>query len=281
MHACSCYWGSEVLGCRTLRLESQSNAALRMQPYPRSLDLVFPGHLNGTGCLSARAMGTGFSIFVWRLCMGPGWAWVWVPVSPSALAGALVGCVWVRVDVAPFFSGLGFAVFAAGLRFRPASHYSWLRCWGVRGCVCPQPVLRRSRFGCAVWACVFTSPPSPLVFFFCVVACRVVALWCQSRCPWGSRPRCSEAGGFCRLLWRGWAVSWLWAFLVSPRPAFFWGGGLACSSLCPPWAGAGTGRHSVFSSGLLLVCRFCQVLPRPHGLGGLCTRWARRPFLVG
>ena len=36
MDACSWYWRSEVLGCRTLRLESQSRAGLRMQPHQRS-----------------------------------------------------------------------------------------------------------------------------------------------------------------------------------------------------------------------------------------------------
>ena len=59
--------GSEVLGCRTLRLESQSSAGLGMQPYPRAPDLVWPGHLHGNGCLSARAMDTGFPTVVWRV----------------------------------------------------------------------------------------------------------------------------------------------------------------------------------------------------------------------
>ena len=117
-------------------------------------------------CLSARAMDTGFPIFVWHLCMGPGCAWVWVLVSPPALAWVLVWCVWVGVEVAPFFSRLGFAVIAAGLGFRPASHHSWLRFLGVRGCVQGPPVVRRSRFGCAVWLCVLgfgfrLAPPLP------------------------------------------------------------------------------------------------------------------------
>ena len=56
-----------VLG---LRLESLSSAGLRMQPYPRSPDPVWAGHLRGTGCLSARAMDTGFPIVVWCLCLG-------------------------------------------------------------------------------------------------------------------------------------------------------------------------------------------------------------------
>ena len=69
--------------------------------------------------------------------------------------------------------------------------------------------------------------------------------------------------------------------LPLPPPFFFFGGGLACSSLCLPWVGARTGLHSVLSSGLLFSVPFCLVALRPHGSGGLCTRWARRPFLPG
>ena len=87
---------SEVLGCRTLRLESQSSAGLRMQPYLQSPDLVWPGHLHGTRCLSARAVGTGFPTVVRRLCLGPVGGWVWVLLTSSVLAGVLGGCVWAR-----------------------------------------------------------------------------------------------------------------------------------------------------------------------------------------
>ena len=67
-----------LIGCRTLRLEYQSSAGLRMQPNHRSPDPVRPGQLHGTGCLSARAVGTGVPTVVWRLCLGPGSGWVWV-----------------------------------------------------------------------------------------------------------------------------------------------------------------------------------------------------------
>ena len=43
---------------------------VRMQPYPRSPDHLWPGHLHGAGCLSARAMDTAFPTVVWRLCLG-------------------------------------------------------------------------------------------------------------------------------------------------------------------------------------------------------------------
>ena len=85
--------------CRTLRLESQSSAGLRMQLYPRSPDLVWPGHLHGKGCLSARAVGTGFPTVVRRLCLGPVCGWVCVLLTPPVLAGVLAGCVWARFVV--------------------------------------------------------------------------------------------------------------------------------------------------------------------------------------
>ena len=77
------------------------------------------------------------------------------------------------------------------------------------------------------------------------------------------------------------AVGCFRAFSPSPLLFFSFGGGLACSSLCLPWAGARTGLHSMLSSGLLSSVAFCVAAFRPHGSGGLCTRWARRPFLPG
>ena len=70
-----------------------------MQPYPRAPDLVWPGHLHGTGCLSARAVGTGSPTVVWRLCLGPVGGWVRVLLTPPVLAGVLGGCVWARFVV--------------------------------------------------------------------------------------------------------------------------------------------------------------------------------------
>ena len=64
---------------------------------PGSPDLVWPGHLHGTGCLSAWARDTGFPTVAWRLCLG-------------------LGCGWVRVSAAP--------------------RHSWLGCWGVCTLVC-------------------------------------------------------------------------------------------------------------------------------------------------
>ena len=128
---------------------------------------------------------------------------------------------------------------------------------------------------------------------------QVTQLW-----PWGSETA-SDVAGF------GWVVPlclfggtvfgafWLGGFAASCGvggrfggcalfsrppplpPLFFFGGGAACSSLCLPWAGARTGPQSLWSSGLLLSVAFRLVVFRPHGSGGLCTRWARRPLLLG
>ena len=90
-----------------------------MQPYPRSPDLIWPGHLHGTGCLSARAVGTGFPTAVRRICLGPVCRGVWVLLTPPVPAGVLGGCVWARFVVLSLFCRL-FVVFVVGLRFRPA-----------------------------------------------------------------------------------------------------------------------------------------------------------------
>ena len=175
-----------MLGCRTLRLESQSSAGLGMQPYPRSPDLVWPGHLHGTGCLSARAMDTGFPTVAWPLRLGLGCCWVWVSAaprhswlgcwgvcvlwacsacSPPLLAGVCGAgvCAWARVSAAPRHSWLGcrgLCVLVCALRLHLATPGWAVRC----GCVCLG-----SGFGCApplvagVVGCVCAGVGAPLV----------------------------------------------------------------------------------------------------------------------
>ena len=147
-----------------------------MQPYPRSPDLVWPGHLHGTGCLSARPVGTGFPTVVRRLCLGPVCGWVWVLLTPPVLAGVLGGCVWARFVVLSLFCRLS-VVFVVGLRFRPAYGTCVVSC-ALR----LPPAVSGSgvRCGRACWARVSAVPrPSWLgcrgVFF----AFFFFALWCR------------------------------------------------------------------------------------------------------
>ena len=195
---------------------------------------------------------------VWACVLGPGLA-----CAQSVLAG-LSGCVffffllWFFLFF--FFFFLGFVVpvppspfFRAGLValfffffFCPFSPWS-----AVTGLVLP---VLGGWFACA-------SARSPFFFFFF---------------PGG--------GGAGRLWWCWRVVGRLWAVFVPfplPPSFFFGGGGLVCSSLCLPWAGARTGLYSVLSSGLLFSVAFCVAMFRPHGSGGLRTRWARCPFLLG
>ena len=90
-------------------------------------DLVLPGHLHDTGCLSARAMNTGFPIVVWHLCLGPGCALVWVSVTQPALAGVFGGCVWVRFMVS-------LSLFPPGYRSRAPTPQRMLLGAGVARC---------------------------------------------------------------------------------------------------------------------------------------------------
>ena len=125
-----------------------------MQPYPRSLDLFWPGHLHGTGCLSARAVGTGFPNVVRRLCLGPGCGWVWVLLTPSVLAGVLGGRVWARFVVFFLFCRL-FVVFVVALRFRPASGTCVVSCALCLPSTVPGSGVRCGR---ACWARVSAVP---------------------------------------------------------------------------------------------------------------------------
>ena len=185
---------------------------------------------------------------------------------------------------------LGWDVGVCFLRFCFSFFALWCRLLGV-----PAPGL------------VVRIPPSPFfpagllaLFFFAVCVCMF-------RCPfsrWAALPGlvlpvlagwspCASFGGpvfgaFCvgGLAASGGVGGRFGGCGLFPRPppppsVFFWGGGPACSSLCLPSAGARTGPHPVLSSGLLLAVAFRLAVFRPHGSGGLCTRWARRPFLPG
>ena len=145
------------LGVGTLCLESQSSAGLRMQPYARSPDLLWPGQLHGTGCLTARALEAGFCTVVWCLCFGLGFA-----VTPPTLDRVFGGCAWVQVLASPLHSHLGVVVCAAWLGFWLAPRHSWL---GFRACVVvcafrlyPATLGRAVRCGCVCLARLAAAP---------------------------------------------------------------------------------------------------------------------------
>ena len=312
-----------------------------MQPWPRSPDLVWPGHLHGTGCLSARAVGTGFPTVVRRLCLGPGCCLVWVLLTPPVLAGVLGGCVWAWFVVLSLFCRL-FVVFVVGLRFWPAygtcvvscalclppavfgsvvrcgracwarvsavPRSSWLGCRGVFFALFFVLALWCRLLGVPVPGLVVPVPPSPFfragllaLFFFVVCVCML-------RCPFS---RWAAVPGLVLPVLAGWSPcaslrvlssvpSWwgVWPPLVvlagglvavgcfrtpppSP-PVFFRGGG---GWLFLPLPSLGWRTHwpafcVVFWAAVGGCILFGRVF-RPHGSGGLCTPWARRPFLPG
>ena len=147
-----------------------------MQPYPRSPDLFWSGHLHGTGCLSPRAVGTGFPTVVRRLCLGPGCGWVWVFVNPTS-PGWHLGwvCLGTLCGVVPPVSAVcgvrGWASFSACL---------WDVCGFVRAPLAPRCFWFRR----GVWACVQgpglgCAPPFLAELSGCVFcAFFFFALWC-------------------------------------------------------------------------------------------------------
>ena len=209
----------------------------------------------------------------------------WAPRLPPAVSGSGVRCgrvCWARVSAVPSPSLLGCRVVFFALLFFLLFFFFFFS--GLCG-PCPSIPF----FFFSGWAAgsrfffPFRCPSSPWAAVTGLVL-PVLGGWspCASVGVLSSVP---SRGGFGRLWWCWRAVWRLWAVFVPfpPPPSFFsgGGGGLACSSLCLPWAGARTGLHSVLSSGLLSSVAFCVAAFRPHGSGGLCTRWARRPFLPG
>ena len=240
-----------------------------------------------------------------HVCWGPGCG-----CTSPPLGEVLLGCAFGRA-CAPLASALpggppvarGSAGVAVGGVCLPPSSLVLFGFWGF--------VV--SFAGCPGLGSRGLSPPIPslpgrVVCCVCVFFLFFPA-WCVSACFECPFSRWAAAFGLVLLVLAGWSPGApFWGILSSPLsgwgvgpplvvlvggvvavgrsrppplPVFFFGGGSACSSLCLPWTGARTGQHSVWFSGLLFVVAFCQAMPRPHGSGGLCTCWARRPFLPG
>ena len=250
-----------------------------MQPYPRSPDLVWRGQLIGTGCLSTRAMDTGFPTIVWRLCLGLGCACAGIWAAPRHS--------WLRCS--------GVCVFVCALLLYRASPGSSVRCGcvclgscfgcapprltGVLGCVCfcvcSPLVPRLSWVRCAVWVCVLglgyrLRPATPgWGVGVCVFVCAL--------------PACTPPfmAGVCGVCVCAWAQ-------VSAAPRHFWLGfwGL-CVFVCalrlypatPGWRvlcgcvclGSGLGFAPPLLAGVLgCACLCARSACTPPLLAGVC-----------
>ena len=214
-----------------------------MQPYPRSPDLVWPGHLHGTGCLSARAVGTGFPTVVRRLCLGPVRGWVWVLLTPPVLVGVLGGRVWARFVVLSLLCRLS-VVFVVGVRFRPAFG-SCVVAWAPR----LPPAVSGSgvRCGRVCWARVL-AVPSPswlgcgvcfLRFFFFFLGVPVPALWSLSPHPLSFGWVAGSFFFFFLFVLLPATPGWVSLPVVVGGPRHSWlgsaGGGGVCCVVCGVW----------------------------------------------
>ena len=142
-----------------------------MQPYPRSPDLVWPGELHGTGCLSARAMDTGFPTVAWRLCLGLGCGWVRVSAAPLPLPAGPLRCVCACVcaPLVPCHSWLGCAVWVYPVGF------------GLRLCATTPG----RGVGVCVCLCARSACTPPLLAGVCGVGvCASARVSAAPRHPW-------------------------------------------------------------------------------------------------
>ena len=271
-----------------------------MQPYPRSPDLVWPGHLHGTGCLSARAVGTAFPTVVRRLCLGPVGGWVWALLTPPVLAGVLGGCVCTRFVVLSLWCRL-FVVFVVWVQFQPA-YGTCVVSWAPR----LPPAVSGSgvRCGCVCWARV-PAVPSPswlgcrgvffALLFFCFFSPSFFS-GCSCPGPCGPCPPIPFLSG-----WAGGSLfyffsacfgvpfpggplflAWCCRFWVGGPPLPLWGSCLRClmgGGVWPPLVmlAGGLALWAVFAffppppSGFFLGAGACLFLPLP--LLGWCTHW--------
>ena len=223
-----------------------------MQPYPRAPDLVWPGHLHGRGCLSARAVGTGFPTVGLRLWLGPGCGWSWVLFTPArcglGLGWVCLGSVCGVVPLLPAVCGVrGWALMWACFRDL---------CGFLRVSLAP----RRFRFRCAVWAPGSRLCPALLgwvvglcflrffFFFFPVAGCP-----CPGPC--GLSPVSFLSG---------WAAGFFFFFSACFGVPFS-GGPLSLAWCCRSWLG---GPH-------VPVWGSCLRCPLGGGFGPLlCCWWA-------
>ena len=280
-----------------------------MQPYPRSPDLVWPGHLHGTGCLSARAMDTRFPTVVWvRVVFGLGF-----PLRPATPGwGDGVGvCLCARsACTPPLLAGVCGVGVCAWARVPGAPRHSWLGCWGVCMFVCPLRlypatpgwgvwcggVCLGSGFGCAppllagVLGCVCACVRAPLLprhsWLGCAASVCVLGLRFRLRPAtpgWGVgvfvclcvRSACTPPllAGVCAVG----VCAWAWV-LPAPRLSWVvcWG---VCVLVCPLRLYPATPGSGVWCECVCLGSRFGCAPPLLAGVLG-CVCVLSRPPLV-
>ena len=134
-----------------------------MQPYRPSPDLIWPGHLHGTGCLSARAMDTGLPTIAWRLCLGLGCVSARVSAAPChSWLGSWVGVSLYGLWLHPPFPSWGLRCLLFGLGFGPFPIILVWRAWLCARSACTPPFTPRR--GVRVCACSCARPawsPAP------------------------------------------------------------------------------------------------------------------------
>ena len=263
-------WGLS-LGCAPPLLGGVLGCVCAREPVPRGLLHLLVG-VAVRGCVFVRTPRLFFAFpgCVWACVLGPG-----LGCAPPFLVG-LSGCVlcalfFGRVLVGLCGVGCWLSLSQALWSLPPHPLSVGLGCWlffFFQCCVCLHVLVSLFLVGCCSWLGVAgLGWEVPLCLFGGPV---FGAFWVR-----GMAASCGVSGRFggCGL------------FSPPPSPPCFFlsfgGGGAACSSLCLPWAGARTGLHSVWSSGLLLAVAVCLAVFRPHGSDGLCTRSAWRPFLPG
>ena len=239
-----------------------------------------------------------------RVCWGPDFG-----CAPPLLEEVLLGCACGRpcAPLAPVLpGGPPMARGCAGVAV---------------GSVCPPPPLWCSLGGglCGVgpwlsrpwvsWSLSphpFSSGPRCLLFVFffvpawCVSACfgcplsrwaaalglllPVLAEWSPGAPLVGPVFGAVLVGGLAATCGVGGRRGGCGPFSRPPRPppcCVFLGGGSACSYLCLPWAGARTGGHSLWLSGLLLVVALCQAVPQPRSVGLVMYTLGSAPLPAG
>ena len=129
-------WVPRRLGVARSASSPKAALALGCSLTPHFPDLVWPGHLHGSGCLSARAVGTGFPTVGLHLWLGPGCGWSWVLFTPASrgwgLGWVCLGSVCGVVSLLPAVCGVrGWALVSACFRVSAVPRPSWLGCRGV------------------------------------------------------------------------------------------------------------------------------------------------------